>query len=491
MSMPQPESVRPAVLSSEFSSDHCATAMSGFPFLRRAAALSAALIGMAGIARAADLDPQTPFPDFGFMAAQGTYTGTVFKLSQDYPTRKPDASQLPAFFSKLPTTFSNDFSTWREYMMAVKEYCFEGNLGVDWRVENNTARKWYHIPWQHYGPAGREGIHGLTKEAAVKPNQLAIGQGQPTPNDFYQTYAVGFYNEFGGYGIGRVWADHMKPDTSATNEPHGFPNGTVVSKLLFVDVPVAQVPSLVNPTQWQGYIQQTYNNANRSIRTVSLIQMDIAVRDDRVPDGWLFGTFQYNGALNQPVSWDNLIPVGIMWGNDPTVTDNAYTNLQPAVTKINPNLTETAINADPKELPPTHLGWNGRLNGPVDNPMSSCLSCHMTAEVPTLSPLNPLFQSNPPPVGSAAWMRWFANTKCGVPFDKDAQSTDFSLQLAMGIENFYLWETPAQSGLFASDYQVPPVKTGANAQFRAEAPAPPKRKHYPIERDVEYPGTDQ
>lgn len=450
------------------------------------------MLGLCGIsigtAQAAVPPSQAPFPDFGFMAEAGQYTGPIFKLSQDYPSQAPDPTKLPAFFTKLPATFTNDFSTWRDYMMAVRDYCFEGNLDIDWRVEKNPVRKWYHIPWQHYGQAGREGIHGLTKEAPVKPNQLAIGQGQPTPGDFYQTYAVGFFNDFGGYGIGQVWADHTNPNLDATTAPHGFPNGTVISKLLFVDVPVAQVPSLVNPTQWQGYIQQTYNNANRSIRTVSLIQMDIAVRDDRAPLGWLFGTFQYNGALNRPISWDNLIPVGIMWGNNPALTDSTYDNPTPAETKINPNMTETSINPDTNELPPTHLGWNGRLNGPVDNPMSSCLSCHMTAEVPTLSPLNPLFQANPPPVGSPEWMRWFQNNKCGVAFDKAAKSADFSLQLAMGVENYYDWAPPAQSGLFANDYQAPPVQLDANGKPLLRAA--PRVKRYPILRDVETIGTE-
>src|SRR5690606_20251409 len=133
--------------------------------------------------------------------------------------------------------------------------------------------------------------------------------------------------------------------------------------------------------------------------------------------------------------------VGIMWGNDPEISDSAYTNPQPTVTRINPNLKETIINPDTNELPPTHLGWNGRLTGPVDNPRSSCMSCHMTAEVPTLSPLTPFFQANPPAEGSPEWMRWFQNGACGVPFDSGTRSADFSLQLAIGITNWQTWKT--------------------------------------------------
>ena len=90
------------------------------------------------------------------------------------------------------------------------------------------------------------------------------------------------------------------------------------------------------------------------------------------------------------------------------------------------------------DLPPTHLGWNGRLNGPVDNPMSSCISCHMTAEYPQVSQMNPTFDPslNAKP-GDAVWMRWFSNLNGGTPFDatdpvdpsRKPGSTDFSLQL--------------------------------------------------------------
>jgi hypothetical protein len=120
--------------------------------------------------------------------------------------------------------------------------------------------------------------------------------------------------------------------------------------------------------------------------------MDFAVRDKRVPGtGRIFGTFQYNGAATGKPGWDNLVPVGVMWGNDPQYTGDACTNKQPTETRINPHLKETAINTRP-ELPPTHLGWNSRPDGPVDNPVNACVSCHMTAESAQVAPMNPTFQ---------------------------------------------------------------------------------------------------
>ena len=122
------------------------------------------------------------------------------------------------------------------------------------------------------------------------------------------------------------------------------------------------------------------------------------------------------------------------------------------------------------------LGWNGRLNGPVDNPQSSCMSCHMTAEYPALSAMSPLFTAKPPPVGSKDWMRWFQNEKCAVPFDAKAKSSDFSLQLAISLQNFDAGYTNL-AGIYASPPNpTPPKKVSAMAapgelEMKAMAPS--------------------
>ncbi|WP_053144342.1 hypothetical protein [Pseudomonas sp. P97.38] len=384
------------------------------------------------------------FPDFGYAPPKSEYSGPPFQLSQDYPKAPPGASSMPAFFQHLPKTFSNDFETWRPYMEEVKKYCLEGNTEIGWKVQNNKIRRWYHMPWQHYGPNGREGISGLTKEAPIQPGQLAS-----TQTDSGQTYAVGIYNDIGAYTIGQVWKDPDNPDPSYTSKPKSFPNGTVVCKALFADIDVKTVPFLANPLLWKAYTTETFTSTDRSVTQVALIQMDIAVRDTRVSDtGWLFGTFQYNGAVTGKANWNNLVPVGIMWGNDPKETGNDFTNPKPVETKINPALKQTAINANTQQLPPTHLGWNGRLNGPVDNPQASCLSCHMTAEYQQLALMNPTFQANPPPVGGDEWMKWFQNIPAGQPFSPGTQSTDYSLQLSGALANFYDWKCN-HSGVYA------------------------------------------
>jgi hypothetical protein len=383
---------------------------------------------------------ESRYADFGFLPPADQYEGRVFQLSQNYPTAVPASDKIPA----ICTTDMEKIKTgWRQYLMDVRAYCFKGNIfggdvEDDWRVEDNKEARWFHMPWQHYGPTGREGIHGLTKEAPVAVRQLAWSQTYAGG----QTCAIGFYNEFGGYTIGEVWKDPEQPGKGMTKIE--FPVGTVVFKLLFVDVPNKQVPSLNPPLRWQGYVTDNYDATHRSIRNLSLIQADVMVRHKDAPCGWIFGNFQYNGtrkgAAKAKSLWENLVPVGLQWGNDPDVKDNAH-NPQPVKTIINHKLKETVINPDTDELPPTHLGWNGRLNGPVDNPMSSCMSCHLTASSPQRIQMSPLFEADTPPPGSEKWMRWFQNLRCGERFDKDSMPTDFSLQMAISLQNFRAWQS--------------------------------------------------
>jgi hypothetical protein len=146
-----------------------------------------------------------------------------------------------------------------------------------------------------------------------------------------------------------------------------------------------------------------------------LLQIDIAVKDAReaAKTGWVFGTFVYGGGPGgAPGSgWSSVAAVGEMWGNDP-----GYSGSGP--------LTETSLNPD-VHMP--HVGYQGRLNGPVDNKASSCLSCHSTAEAPS-GVMIPPNGADPRP--------WFRNIPSGVAFDPNHQSTDYSLQTSVGMANF-------------------------------------------------------
>jgi hypothetical protein len=415
-------------------------------------------------------DPGEGFPDFGFMVTPQEYYAKyadqpIFRLKADFPKAKP--AELPEFMRKI------DFrKNPKEYILAVRDYAFEGNL-PDWDPYKNTVRGWYHIPWLHpsetgpnaYPPnGGTEGFRGLIKEAPLSPQQLSAGQlGKPGN---YSVYAITLINEHAGYTMGRMWADPNNPDPRATDARFGggFPHGTVFAKLLFTDAPQGtdKIPFLENPLQWKAYITENFSTSStRVVTAVNLLQMDIAVRDPNADGegltGWVFGTFVYNGQLNQSNKFMNLVPVGLQWGDDPQDRTNTTNPFPPTETKVNPALKETVIFASP-DLPPQHLGWNGRLNGPADLNTTSCFACHITAQYPQLVSLVPptaVPDGGPTPPaagGTDEWMKWFQNLRCATPMDERAYSTDFSFQVAIALQNFANVRSADLQGGYASDY---------------------------------------
>lgn len=357
-----------------------------------------------------DAPPQNvdPFQDARNPPIAG-WNEPVFKLSQNYPTTPPAAETQPwkAF----------DFRTQpNEYLTAVLDYALAGNREVDWLGDQNAVRKWYHVPWLHPGPNGREFVHGLTRERSSRPREL-----HPQQTSTFRNYAVGLYNPPGGFVVGQVWQDHENPNPAAAR----FPDGTVTVKLLFTTATVAQVPYLANSFEWDGHVSSVGSDA-RSIQKVRLLQIDVAVRDSRANSttGWVFGTFAYDGTAPGATPWDRMRPVGIMWGNDPGRTP--ATGGIPTESKIlNPVIGGATL----------RLGWAGRLNGPVDNPASACLSCHGTAQ-------HPFFGSVVPTGTDTAKLRWFRNIPSGTPFEAGATSLDYSLQLAAGLRNFFAARQP-------------------------------------------------
>lgn len=362
------------------------------------------------------------------------WTGPVFELSQTYPDSVQAAENYPwkgIDFEKDPMA----------YMMAVRAYIYEGNIdpadpNKPWVVQKNS-RPWYHAPWLDAGRNGREFIHGLTRELASVPGQ--IWKNPPQDKDL-QNWAVGFYNPPGGYVIGQVWCDPNKPSTG----PVLFPEGTVSAKLLFSAAPLSQVPFLKGSVEWTANINSVVTNpaSPRTPQDMRLLQIDVAVRDDgNKLTGWNFGTFIYNPDGGSKNPWENMQPVGLMWGNDPDVTP---TNGKPIKQSwLNPGVAHLM----------QHYGWAQRLNGPVDNPLSSCLSCHSTAGWPRADLA--------PPAGAseAVRLKWFRNIPAGAAFEANQSSHDYSLQLTYGIRQF----DAAHPGVLKPQL-LGTLKTGAKAQ---------------------------
>jgi hypothetical protein len=437
------------------------------------------------------------FPDFGFMVTPSEYAAKyadqpVFRLKADFPRELP--AHVPEFLDKID--FRKDPLA---YIDAVRDYAFEGNL-PNWDPYQNHVRDWYHIPWLHptttgpnaYPPnGGTEGFHGLIKEAPISPLQLGAGQKGKDGN--YSVYAVTLVNDFAGYTMGKMWRDPENPDPRATDARYGggFPVGTVFAKLLFTDAPQGtdHLAFLENPLQWTAYITPTFFPANsqpvsRVVGKVNLLQMDIAVRDARADapglTGWVFGTFVYNGQLKKANKFMNLVPAGLMWGNDPENRINKTDPFPPVKTQVNKNLHQSVI-FDAPQLPPQHLGWNGRLNGPADLNITSCMSCHITAQYPAVTSLVPTGAvpdggPKPPPEGGTdEWMKWFVNIRCATSMDPNTYSTDFSFQVAIALQNFFNVKSGLVQGAWASDYGLA-TKPIARGVLHKVGPASTKQK---------------
>jgi hypothetical protein len=351
------------------------------------------------------------FPDARDTPPPG-WKGPVFRLSQDYPAAMPDAGDEP--------WLQFDFRTQTvQYLNAVLGYALEGNVDVDFQGQDNAVRMWYHAPWLHADQAtGREFIHGMTRERFSPPRDLA-----PTQTRTVQNWAVGMYNARGGFVLGQVWKNHDDPDPRQAQ----FPEGTVAFKLLFTAATVAQVPYLKNSLEWEADINRSHGTGHRP--KLRLLQIDVAVRDSRADSttGWVFGTFIYDGDAPGQTVWERMVPVGGMWGNDPDKLDD------------DGPLEETFINPDAR-VP--HLGYKGRLNGPIDNRISSCLSCHSTAEIPTDLSERPTREiphvDDPDDVA-----RYFRNIAAEQPFTSGRLAVDYSLQLQSGIAQ---WAQATEGG---------------------------------------------
>lgn len=401
------------------------------------------------------------------------YGDRVFKLSQDYPNQLPPKENYPW----LAVAFENGGPVDPQaYLQALLDYGLEGNVETDFYVEDNKVRRWYAMPWMDWnsevaadwpGTDGREFVHGLTHEFDSSPKTLSVLQGH-----YVDTWSGAYYNDRAGFGIGQVYCDPSSPDPSALNpDPEGFNNfadGSFIIKLLFSTADEQQLPLMKDALEWQAdiFVEIDPNERNkgpisrfeRKVQPVRLLQIDVAVRDDRSPTGWLFGTFSYDGTRSGESVWDRMVPLGLEWGGNPNVSYRETCDVQGKCSQE--KLDQQWINEAAVEemlTPPLtldHLGYGGRLAGPVDNPKAACMGCHQTAGFPLVaiqpenSLLAPILGLNDTKTAADHQdfrMVYYQNVISGVVFsDRQLYASDYSLQLAMSLQNFTSLRCPVE-----------------------------------------------
>jgi hypothetical protein len=268
-----------------------------------------------------------------------------------------------------------------------------------------------------------------------------------------------------------VWQDPKKPDIANV----AFPEGTISFKLLFTSAPESIADYLRGAPEWVVDVNRGLTVEEVLGTKVRLLQVDIAVRDKRSSKGaWVFGTFHYDSSVTNDNPWLRLRALTLMWGDDPQLTPTAFlSGSRPAESWINKDSPIVKYRSNPPAgaTPPRTLGWAGRGNGPIDNPVSSCISCHSTAQIPASSPM-----IAPTNLSENEKLRWFRNLKTNEAFDSESRTLDFSLQLGVGIQNLaeFLRIVPNLGG----------VSSGAAIIKPLDVPAEDK-KEYRFSRDPE------
>lgn len=416
------------------------------------------------------------------------YHGPLFKLSRDFPTHVPTACADCAWLDpKLSVNFKTSFPAkqmspdywtkgqYAEYIKRIIDYVKEEqdpNLAdaIGWKVNVKGKTRWFNVPWMAVDPtSGREYIHGTTNERTAHLTDLLDPTGgtkrgvhtlagttdqckQKFPYGF-ESWSVGYYNEWGANAIGRAFPVSGRATTTTYNGtavPDGlpFPQGTMVVKILTTSAPEECVPFLKDAPAWtvdrhvfeptKGYM------CDRTPQISHVVQVDVAVVDSRNPNRWVYGTFVYNGNKKGATFWDRLQPLGLQWGGDPWTF--------PAVPKDDSQpLQETVLNPDVNL--PEHQGCYKRLAGPVDNGASSCYSCHASGYAAPKGALSVMGTNIPPSFGfpglcqvysldNAAYFQdvLFPQSFPGGRYP-DALSMDTSLQLAVAFRQFGLFNT--------------------------------------------------
>jgi hypothetical protein len=358
------------------------------------------------------------FPDFVVPSAMVPATGPWFILSQAYPSAALPYDDAPW----LNSDFTDGAKGANDYLYALRDYSFDGMIDVDFRPQDNKVRPWFHMPMMNFGAGRRESMHGVTAERSVKGPELGV-----KPDVTIHNYAIGFYNAAGGITIGQVWKA-SSPDLTKSR----FAQGAMTFKILFSDATADDFQGadlLAGAPQWT-IVTPT------GIKSIRLMQMDVAAVDSRSPTGWVFGTFAFDSSASDASPWRRLRPVGLSWGNDFGFT--------PADQQAGKKLTETTISDQITPYAAAHLGWAGRTNGPVDNPISGCLSCHGTSQFPVAADLAPF---NAACNTDAKKMYWFRNFRGDQAFGGVDKATctpmsadpapvplDFSLQMQVAVQ---------------------------------------------------------
>jgi hypothetical protein len=410
----------------------------------------------------------TPGP---FVNTNGTvppnYNKPLFQLSHAYPATVPPLQNQPWRDAIHDGQITTDNA--RDYVMALKGYVAAAmrKMLMDPDHWNAAADGWYNEPWTG---CLREPIHGMYLGTKIFPVDQYPGTGLTKP---FSTYVLTFYDRQAANTLYGVWGVNAQnpaigPGNGGVKIPQFVP-GSVIVKAAFTTADANSWPPMEHALQWPAYVSINATKGRLSSKDapeldqLSFLQFDIIVKDPASSPrtGWVYATLVYDKRVTGNV-WDRMVPLGVMWGNDPDIVTTGPNQ---------PKLRETWINPQAPAYAKTTLGWGGRLSGPNDGalnnavvppvglkvrnlPSSSCLGCHISAEYPMKSFLLPTTTYPPQSIGpkdddtndflvmsapgSRQWMRWFQSTPGNQPMDAGTTALDYDMVLA--FKSLQIWQ---------------------------------------------------
>ncbi len=433
----------------------------------------------------------------GLIPPASQYPGPFFKLSHNWPTQAPPPLKDPPWSQAIGGKQINQQNA-ALYVAALKQYVSANarQLLLDYKNWDGDKAHWYTEPWLG---SIRESIHGTYTASQFGPS-IFPGTGL---TQTFDTNVLTYYDERAAYTLYKVWGTTArKPSVKTSN--FQFEEGSVVVKaaLFCSNDPKVQSnwwPVTSGAAMWPLYVSIPETSppsppSPSSVANGYVMQFDIIVKDtaSSPKTGWVFSTLVYDASASGD-AWDKMVPLGVMWGNDPGVTTNA--------------LHETWINPKAPAYATMTLGWGGRLSGPndgarndikvgtnfIDNaPDSSCMSCHGPAEWqpekktmlsfllpsypnPATGPNNPPFKPCPkgtgknvtiyicsPAPGSPDWSRWFQDRNGTEPQDPNTGSVATVYDMVFAFKTLPAWWTATGPTPAMVPFGLLPLRNGFN-----------------------------
>lgn len=315
----------------------------------------------------------------------------------------------------LGLDLTNKEDAWK-LAIRVQKYVYEGWFdnadpqNTDNHFQKNGLRSWCSTPWLNtILEKGRDAVHGLTKEFPLSPE--AIENYYPGINikKYAKTsWGTAFFNKPNCDMYGQIFGTPNAPKDPSKNlnAIRTLADGAVSFKLLFSTVSPDEYAPFAGAYLWNAHVSsqstppQVKKAKPRQMQVMPHLQMDVAIKDTRLKGlkkgqkaqsdedviPWIMLTYYFDPSYNSeeanallgqvknlPEQLKKMRPMGIQYGLD---------RGQSVVFEKAVNNHEVNDQEFLEQFPPTHnfsANLGERLNGPADNPKSSCLGCHALA----------------------------------------------------------------------------------------------------------------